>query len=527
MTSLLQGRVGACSERFAGTFPVTNIPEADWLLTCSLWFTTGTSGGITEEPGDDNIRPYMANYAAIGLARAFEITNNSDYLNAAWQWLAWYRDHMDPVTGYVNDWHWDGGTETWVDDGTADSTDAYAGTYLVALYLAYWADPNGDIVLVDYADSIPLAMTAIESTQQSDGLTYALPTYDVKYLEDNIETLAGARAAQIMGNLAAVSATQPGLHDRARATADALAVGIGYLWNADAGNWDFAIHSNRVFAHNDWADENAQRQQVWATAWNAVVGGDQGTALMAAYVAAVPDWTTRSSSYEPMPAWAYYAVGDSVSALAGATALEATGVGNGRAYPWTCQISGMAIIGLLGFSTAMPYPLVIFPAGANLLPDPQFLADSDSNGRADVITGTYGDPTMVLHPLTSGGNYQSMDTPDGNGWAVNWDAFAVAENTYMTFSIYQRVTRLGDGGQAVLKYELYDSSGGLVTYGYDLKEAVTTDFTRWYINAWIPPGAVTMRPIIGMTSGAIDFAYPQLEVSGSPTVGPYGVPVPA
>jgi hypothetical protein len=493
-------------------------PEAEWLLTC-----VADDGTITETPGDVNVRPYMANYAAMGLARTYEFTGNPKYLIPVWDWLAWYRDHMDPTTGYINDYSGPSGAR--VDSGAADSTDAYAGTYLVALWLAYNADPFGDTNLIPFYDSIPLAMTAIESTQQTDGLTFALPTYDVKYLEDNIETLAGARSAEMLAAIPAVAAAQSTLAARCHTTAEALATGIGYFWNNDAIAWDYAIHSNRVFAHNNWSDENAQRQQIWACAWNAFASDTFGTAIMAAYAISDPTWTKRHDSYEPMPIWAYRHLQDQTRANAGALELEANGVAQGRAYPWTCQTSGVLLVGMGGFSLFMPKPKVNFPAGINLIPDPRFLIDSNTDGRADVFTGSYGDPTSSLEPLLGGGNYQALDTPDGNGWALNWDEIPVTPNTYVTFSFWARITRIGSGGHVNIKYELYDSSHTLVTYGYTQRTTVTGfDFIRIYVNAWIPVGVTTIKPIVEISSASLDVAYPQLEVSGSPTAPPYGVP---
>lgn len=493
------------------------IPDAEWLLGCAA-----ADGVIAEEPGATNVFPYMSNYAAIGLTRAYEVTGNPNYIAPVWAWLGWYRDHMDPTTGYVNDYVGPSGAR--VDQNNKDSTDAYAGTYLVALYLAYSVDPAGDTKLIPFYDSIPLAMTAIESTQQSDGLTYALPTYDVKYLEDNIETLVGARAAALLAAVAAVSTAMPDLLARCNTTANAMAKGIGYMWNNDASSWDYAIHSSHAFANNNWSDDNAQRQQIWATAWNAIASKVQGQAIMAAYAVASPDWATRT--YEVMPVWAYRNVQNVNTANAGWLNFVRNAEANNRGYPWTCAIAGQSIIGMLGFPSAMPNPKIVFPDGTNLMPDPKFLTDTNSDGRPDVIVGTYGDPQFSLHSLVTGGNYLTVNSPDGNNYAFNWDLIPVEENTYVTFSFFERITRLGSGN-VTIKYELYDASNNLVTYGYNTKSAVSgPEFSRWYINAWIPPGVTHMKPVFEDNSCTIDIAYPQVEVSGSPTAPPYGVPVP-
>jgi hypothetical protein len=500
---------------------ILTLPEAEWLLSCAAADDT-----IAETPGDTNVRPYMANYAAMGLTRAYEVTGNPRYIVPVWKWLAWYRDHMDPTTGYVNDYA--GPEHARVDSGVADSTDAYAGTYLVTLYLAYFADPQGESRIDPFLDSIELALTAIESTQQSDGLTFALPTFDVKYLEDNIETLVGARSAELFGQITSVATAKPGLYARAHDVAEKLATGIGYMWNNDAISWDYAIHSNRVFAHNDWSDENSQRQQIWATGWGAYASDTIGRAIMAAYGVSVPGWTKKTDSYEVMPLWGFRKLQMHDQANGGTREIRQLAKEQNHAYPWTCQISGIILLGGIGFSPAMPDPKVNFPDGSNLITDPKFLVDANSNGRADAFVGSYGDPTSTLHPLIGGGNYQKLDVPDGNGWALNWAEIPVTPNTYVTFSFWVRITRLGSGGAMNIKYELYDSSHSLVTYGYAPKSSVTGfDFVRIYVNAWIPAGVTTFRPIVELNSGTIDIAYPQLEVSGSPTAPPYGIPVDA
>ena len=88
--------------------------DALWILGSQR-----DDGSIALVPGG-TIRPYMANYAAMGLAAAAVRTGETVYAGGAWQWLQWYAAHEDS-NGYVTD-----------EDGTMDSTDAYAGTFLLA-----------------------------------------------------------------------------------------------------------------------------------------------------------------------------------------------------------------------------------------------------------------------------------------------------------------------------------------------------------------------------------------------------------
>src|SRR5580658_879522 len=98
--------------------------DAEWILSAQL-----PDGAIAVGPAATSVSPYLANYAAIGLARATQQTGRRVYAAAAWKWLSWYQAHQD-AQGFVTDYTVDGDTE--VSTGTMDSTDAYAGTFLIA-----------------------------------------------------------------------------------------------------------------------------------------------------------------------------------------------------------------------------------------------------------------------------------------------------------------------------------------------------------------------------------------------------------
>jgi hypothetical protein len=520
------------------TTTVTTLPEAEWLMSC-----VASDGALRETPGDVNVRPYMSHYGAIGLARAGEVAGNTTYVDAAWDWLTWYAAHMDSSTGYVNDYHAGSPSPAvdWVDSGAADSTDAYAGMYLTALWLTYYADSgvrygqtSADDNLALLAASLPLALTAITSTQQVDGLTWALPTYTVKYLEDNIETLVGLRA----GSLVADALGNTALKAQFDTAATAMAHGMGYLWNEGTRSWDYAIHEDGGFTRNDWSDENSRRQQIWAAGWGAHTHGTLGTydsvgLTMDAYTVALPGWSTQTDSFEVMPAWVLFRLGRTTQRDQGVANLEASITASHHAYPWTVATSGMLVFAKYDLpDSLMPFtegftgrvisaqldPAITFPTGANLLPNPTFATDSDSDGRADGLSN-YGSPTMTLVPLASGtGNVQRMTVPYDNGWDLRWDPIPVTPGHYYTFSVYRRINALESAGEAVLKYELYDTGGGLVTYGYDTVNTTETTDNRWSLTTFIPPTAVSIRCVIGLNhGGTIDVAYPKLEDSGSAT----------
>ena len=108
--------------------------EADWILSAQL-----PSGAIATHADQTFVSPYLAAYAAVGLSDATTMTRDPRYAEAAWRSLEWYGSVMD-ANGYVTDYQISNGNL--VSTGSADSTDVYAGMFLVALDAAYRAAPN-------------------------------------------------------------------------------------------------------------------------------------------------------------------------------------------------------------------------------------------------------------------------------------------------------------------------------------------------------------------------------------------------
>jgi hypothetical protein len=90
-----------------------------------------------------------------------------------------------------------------VAEGDADSTDSYAATFLSLAY-AYFAtgNPAAQSYVRSIASDLDLIGHVLAKTQQSDGLTWAKPDYQIKYLMDNAEVFRGlADAATLFGSL--------------------------------------------------------------------------------------------------------------------------------------------------------------------------------------------------------------------------------------------------------------------------------------------------------------------------------------
>ncbi len=135
--------------------------------------------------------PYFSHFAARGLLIAYQHSGNERFAQGARRWMQWYAEHMNP-DGTVNDYQ--GIYPDLRSTGDMDSTDSYAALYLTLLRdEARISDTTA--FLHTMRDSVHQAVAAIELTLQDDGLTFAKPSYRMKYLMDNIEVREGYAAA--------------------------------------------------------------------------------------------------------------------------------------------------------------------------------------------------------------------------------------------------------------------------------------------------------------------------------------------
>ena len=307
--------------------------EADWTLQSQL-----PDGALAHYVDQVKVWPYLANFTAMGLSRATEVTGDRRYAQAAWRWLAWYQAHQD-AQGFVADHDVIGGVPT--STGDMDSTDAYAGTFLLAARRNWQA--TGDLAaLRSLRTGIAGAVRAIEATQDADGLTWAKPAWKVKYLMDQAETWAGLRA----GVEVAKAIGDGALARRAEGDAARMRAGIDGMWNAAAGSYDWAVHADGARTPTRWAVLYPDAlQQAWAVAFG-VVPAARATTLMARFAAEQPAWANAGSGYWPVAGWAFRRTGDTARATAAAASIQAGAAAAGRAWPYTPANAGQ-LIGLL------------------------------------------------------------------------------------------------------------------------------------------------------------------------------------
>ncbi len=169
-------------------------PEAERILAAQ--FSDGSiplhyRSGADPEGEPVTVIPYFSHFAARGLLIAYRHSGDERFAQGARRWMQWYADHMNP-DGTVNDYQ--GIYPDLRSTGDMDSTDSYAALYLTLLRDEARISDASDF-LYSMQDSVRRAVAALELTLQDDGLTFAKPSYRMKYLMDNIEVREGYAAA--------------------------------------------------------------------------------------------------------------------------------------------------------------------------------------------------------------------------------------------------------------------------------------------------------------------------------------------
>jgi hypothetical protein len=243
------------------------------------------------------INPYYSNIAAIGMAK------DPNRMPQVLAWMKWYINHLNwpdkwGMYGTTYDYTVSNGIATATQN--ADSTDSYAATFLSLVWSAW---QSGDAKSRSYITGLSYELDVIGGvliqTQQSDGLTWAKPDYQIKYLMDNCEAYRGLRdIASIYKNVFG----DTGKAAYYNAAADRMQAGILGMWMN--GKW--AIYKDgigRLAAPNmgTWyADASAQ---VFPVLMGVVTSSDsRAQQSYAAFNAAWPNWPTLSfNAQDPFP----------------------------------------------------------------------------------------------------------------------------------------------------------------------------------------------------------------------------------
>lgn len=331
--------------------------DAGWIRQAQL-----PDGAIEPVPGFGRILPYVASYAALGLARAASYLHDRADADAAWRWLTWYQAHQD-AAGFVTDYEVAGGTET--STQTYDSTDAYAGMFLAAAGSAWQADPDQSR-LKSLARGITQAVAAIEATQTADGLTWATPGYHTKLLMDNAEAYGGLRSAVTL----AAALGESALATRATTDARRIAAGVASLWNPHSGGFDWATGAGRTSSAPSWTVLYPDAMEnVWAIAYGLATPA-QAASILSHLGRAQPWWTDPDQSasigtgsdvsqqpvgYWPVGGWALILTGQKSQALSAAAIIGTGAAAQQRTWPFTTADAGELIALQSGWPATAPW----------------------------------------------------------------------------------------------------------------------------------------------------------------------------
>lgn len=201
-------------------------------------------GAILFKP--DEIEPYFANLAAIGLARSRADGSATVLL----QWMKWYMSHLnrsqgssqDELPGSIDDYRFDSSSGVETSMGTMDSVDSYAATALSLANATYLTGNRGLRLFVKshLADYELMARILIapapEGVLQPDELDIALPSYPVEFTMDNAEVYRGlqdfASLEAAVGRIAQAS-------NYSQWASRIRAAMLSNMWDAQQGIWDW------------------------------------------------------------------------------------------------------------------------------------------------------------------------------------------------------------------------------------------------------------------------------------------------
>jgi hypothetical protein len=290
------------------------------------------------------INPYFSNLAAQGW------TKDPTEYGRVEAWMQWYIAHLNwpdkwSLNGTIYNYTVSGTVET--STGDADSTDAYAATFL-SLAWAYWStgNPSAQSYIQSVAYYIDIIGQAVIATQQSDGLTWAKPSYPIKYLMDNCTAYGGLQDAASL--FAALGGTSKSSYYSQHAAQ--MKQGIMGLWLSSEGSW--AIYRDN--AGNELTPNFATwypdaTSQLFPVLYGVVASSQKrAQTIYSKFNSAWPGWPTLSfNSQDPFP-WVTVAaaatqMGDKSRVNRYITTIQNRYVATGFPWPWYCLEAGWFI----------------------------------------------------------------------------------------------------------------------------------------------------------------------------------------
>ena len=189
------------------------------------------------------IAPYFSNYAALSLLVApLSVPEGgaskkpSDIIIVE-KWLNWCVANQT-TDGYWNDFT--GTVAKYRDNGKVDAWDSSAAMFLVVVdrYRR-----SGGKMTPGIIKSVKSALQCIENVADDDGLTWAKPTYKVKYLMDNVEVYSGLAA----GERVLVESAEKLEAEKAGRQKIKNGAALPKFWRENELEFAYALHPNGVF----------------------------------------------------------------------------------------------------------------------------------------------------------------------------------------------------------------------------------------------------------------------------------------
>lgn len=299
------------------------------------------SGALASHRDQTFIDPYLANQGVRGLAASCAVDDRA----VALAHLRWYAARSE--AGVVHD-HVITADGDELPTGDEDSQDAYAGTFLSAVAAMHASGSATErAALAELRPAVAEAISIIEQLQDTDGLTWAKPTWRVKYLMDQVEVYWGV--TEILPAIRDDAA----LTQRARTVATRLAKGVDSLWQPASGTYAQAKHDDGTVVASDPARPFPDAlSQVWIVNSD-LVGAKRAAALMAAVTPALAELADPLAEWDPVGGapervgyWPLFAsaltrIGDSAAAAGYTSAMTTARQESAEAWPYNVASAGM------------------------------------------------------------------------------------------------------------------------------------------------------------------------------------------
>ena len=282
------------------------------------------------------IMPYYGNIAAIGW------TKDPTRYGAVKAWMQWYVNHLNwpdkwGLYGTTYDYSVSGSIES--PTGNADSTDSYAATFLSLAWNFYrTGDPGAQAYVKTLAYQLEVMGDVLVLTQQSDGLTWAKPDYQIKYLMDNCEGYRGLRDLALLFQYAF---NNPAKEAYFNGRAQMMYQGIEGMWLGSS----FAFYKGGPAPNfSTWYPDATA--QLFPVLMGVIAPNDpKATQVYAKFNSAWPGWP--SLSFNGVDAFPWVLVADTAAIMGDANrvnsylaTVQAKYVNPDFPWPWYCAEAG-------------------------------------------------------------------------------------------------------------------------------------------------------------------------------------------